>query len=92
MGPLQQEEMSFCAVCLCHGNKSSGKFQLISKPWANERIKPKETCSKLSEWRKHGSTMLISNIWVCLYDFPRVCLPEGLGGKSREPRTRICQG
>lgn len=82
MGPLQHEEMSFCAVCLCHSNKRSGKFQLISKPWANERIKPKEKCSKLSERRKHVSTMLISNIWGCLYNFPRVCLPEALNDKS----------
>lgn len=92
MGPLQHEEMGFRVVCFCGSNKSSGKFQLISKPWANERIKAKEKRSKLSERRKHVSTMLISNIWGCLYNFPRVCLPEAHGDKSQETRTRICQG
>lgn len=36
-------------------------------------------------------TMLISNIWGYLYNFPRVCLPETHRDKMRETRARICQ-
>jgi hypothetical protein len=79
-----------CIVCLCQSNKSPRKFQLISKPWANERIKPKEKCSKLSERHKHVRTIPISNIWDCLYNFPRICLLETHRDKMRETRTRIC--
>lgn len=82
--------MSFDIVRFCHNNKSLGKFQLISKPWANEIIKLKEKCSKLPG--KHVRTMPIPNIWGCLYSFPRVCLPEThRDGKMRETRARICQ-
>lgn len=76
--------MSFHIVRLCQGNKSPGKFQLISKPRANERIKLKEKRSKLSERHAHVKTMLISNIWGCLYNFPRPCLPETQREKTRE--------